>query len=66
MARQKLWDIKDLAAVTDLALEHGVTPGAITNWAARYKDFPKPVVLLGNRPIYSKAQVAQWKRDTGK
>jgi hypothetical protein len=56
------WDLDDLVAVTDLADIFGVGKPAISNWRARYQDFPRPLVAVsrGNTPLYSRQAVTDW------
>lgn len=55
-----MWELDDLAGNSDLADEYGVTRATICNWSTRYPEFPRPVTVIGGRPVWSRAQVAQW------
>lgn len=55
-----MWDLADLAGVTELAAEHQVNRSTVCNWAARYADFPAPLVELSTGPVYSRQQVRAW------
>lgn len=54
------WELADLAAVGDLAVEYSVGKSTISNWAGRYDDFPAPLVTLSSGPVYSRRQVRRW------
>lgn len=55
-----LWELDDLACVSDLACEFDVGKSAVCNWAARRADFPAPLVTLASGPVYSLLQVRAW------
>lgn len=52
--------IEDIAGVAELAAEYGVSRATISNWAARYPDFPKALRGLAAGPIYSRRAVRAW------
>ncbi|RKR92752.1 hypothetical protein BDK92_7231 [Micromonospora pisi] len=54
------WDLSDLAATGDLASEFEVNNATISNWAARYPDFPRPLATLSTGPVWSRWMVRQW------
>lgn len=60
--RMKMWGVDDLAAVGDLARDHGVTNGTVGNWTNRYPDFPAPITIKAGVRLYSIIQVRDWKR----
>ncbi len=51
------------AAIARLA---GVGRAAVSNWRRRYPDFPKPVAGRSGSPMFSRTQVEEWLRATGK
>ena len=55
-------DLDDLAAVTDLADDLGVSNQAVTMWHKRYPDFPPAVVTVarGQVALYSRRAVREW------
>lgn len=61
---KKRWEITDLAGVTDLATYFEVTQSTISNWIARYEDFPAELCKIGGRKVFSYKQVARWHRET--
>lgn len=56
----RLWDLDDIAGVSDLAPRYGVSMAAVANWATRYADFPQVLVHVGGRAIYSISEVDAW------
>lgn len=56
----RMWDLDDLASCSEIARTLGLGMPAVSQWATRYDDFPKPIVMLGKIPVYSWAQVRDW------
>lgn len=56
------WDLDDVVATSDIAELCGATKPAVSNWIARYADFPRPlaVVARGTTPLYSRRAVVDW------
>lgn len=54
--------LDDLAGVAELAAEFHVGRAAVSNWRARYSDFPAPLKELATGPIYSRSAVRAWHR----
>lgn len=54
------WDLADLAAPGDLAVEYDVGKAVISNWTSRYPDFPQPLRILSTGPVYSRWMVRRW------
>jgi hypothetical protein len=54
------WDLEDLAMAKDITDDYGLTRSTLCNWAARYADFPAPLVTLATGAVYSRCQVAAW------
>lgn len=56
------WDLDDLVATSDLAEHFYVGKPAISNWIARYPDFPRPLVTVagGHTPLFSRKAVLDW------
>lgn len=56
------WDLADLISPADIAEECGASRPAVSNWVARYPDFPSPLttVAQGHTPIYSRKAVLDW------
>jgi hypothetical protein len=59
-------DVEDLAGVQELAAELDVTVGAIHQWKRRHADFPAPIADLFAGLVYSKADVIEWAKRTGR
>jgi hypothetical protein len=57
-------DVADLVTLGDLADELNLRRSAVTNWADRYLNFPKPVAHIGRSRVYSRRQVLAW-RESG-
>lgn len=53
-------DTDDLVTLTQVAAYYSLTRPAIANWAARYPDFPKPVISTGSVKLYSLASIVEW------
>lgn len=51
------------AAIARLA---GVSRAAVANWRRRYAEFPKPVGGTSHSPTFSRAEVEEWLKETGK
>lgn len=56
-------DVMTAAAIARLA---GVGRAAVSNWRARYQDFPEPISETGKSPLFSRAEVEAWLVATGK
>jgi transposase len=56
------WDLADLASPADIAEECGVGKSTVSNWIARYPDFPRPLatVAQGKTPLFSRKAVIAW------
>lgn len=56
------WDVADLVAPSDIADQCGVGKPAVSNWIARYPDFPKPIVTVaqGTTALFSRKAVIDW------
>lgn len=57
----RTWDLDDLAGLGDLAREWGVGSTAVANLRSRHDDFPAPLLTLSTGPVYSRAQLRQWR-----
>lgn len=58
-----MWDLRDIASVSDLAREHHLTKSAICNMRARNPDFPAALpVLIATHQVYSRKAFAAWYR----
>lgn len=56
-----LWDLRDIASVSDLAREHYLTKSAICNMRARNADFPAPLpITIATHRVYSREAFASW------
>jgi chromosome partitioning protein len=53
-------DERELLGMQEIAALAGVTRAAVTNWKARFKDFPKPVADLGAGPVFRRDQILSW------
>lgn len=56
----------DLVGVQEIAQMAGVTSQAVTNWEARYADFPQPLVRLASGPVWEWKRVVKWLEATGR
>jgi hypothetical protein len=50
----------ELVGIHEVAAMAGVTSSAVSNWIARYTDFPEPVAELHCGRIYTRAEVQRW------
>ena len=58
-----LWDLNDVASVSDLAREHYLTKSAICNMRARNSDFPAALpITIATHKVYSRKEFAAWLR----
>lgn len=53
-------DTDDLVTTLDIARAVGMYPSAVSNWAARHEDFPKPVYQRPKCRLYLWSQVREW------
>ena len=57
---------QDFVGVGEIAEMAGVTKQAVSNWRARYEDFPTPVQILQSGPVWDKEAMELWvKRKAG-
>lgn len=56
------WDLADLVSPADIAEQFGVGKPAVSNWIARYPDFPRPLttVAQGTTSLFSRKAVIDW------
>jgi hypothetical protein len=56
------WELADLVSPADIAEECGVGKSAVSNWIARYPDFPQPLatVAQGKTALFSRKAVTEW------
>lgn len=56
------WDLADLVAASDIAELCGASKPTVSNWIARYPDFPQPLVVVarGHAALYSRRAVIDW------
>lgn len=56
------WDLADLVSPADIAVECGASKPAVSNWIARYPDFPQPLttVAQGSTALFSRVAVLEW------
>lgn len=57
---QRMWDLDDLYAASELASELGMSRTAFANMVARHDDFPKELKTIGGRKVWSFNEVATW------
>ena len=49
-----------LVGTRELAEQFGVTPAAVSNWQARWSDFPDPLVRLAMGPVWDATTVVPY------
>jgi hypothetical protein len=56
------WELDDLVAASDIAEMCRTTKPAVSNWIARYPDFPQPLVVVarGATQLFSRRAVVDW------
>jgi chromosome partitioning protein len=59
-------DTQYVCGVREIANMCEATPSAVTNWRARYDDFPAPLAELECGPVFYWPQVLKWLRKTGR
>lgn len=52
----------DLVGINEIAELANVSRQAVTNWRARFRDFPKPLKELAAGPVFDLDQVKSWLR----
>lgn len=55
-------DTNDLVGIAEIAALAGVGESAVHNWAARYEDFPAPVVERHRCRLWRRQDVDHWLR----
>jgi hypothetical protein len=55
--------VAKLVGVSEIAEHYGVGSTAVSNWRARYDDFPEPVVMLRMGPLFTLESVEAWHRE---
>jgi chromosome partitioning protein len=50
----------EVVGVQEIAEIAGVTKQAVTNWRARFPDFPPPLAELGSGPVFDRDRVRAW------
>jgi chromosome partitioning protein len=56
----------ELLGTSEVADLLGVTKQVLSNWRARESKFPDAVAELRSGPVWSKADIVQWARETGR
>lgn len=56
-----LWELSDLVGAGDIAALYSVGKTTVSNWIARYDDFPEPLTHVSGRAVYSRKQVQSWR-----
>lgn len=51
---------QDLVGISEIAEMANATRQAVTNWQQRYDDFPKPVEVRQNEPVWSREAIECW------
>ena len=55
---EKYVKMDDIITITEIAILCGVTTPAVSNWRSRYKSFPAPFKLFGQKTaLYLKSEV---------
>lgn len=54
------YEAEDLVQMAEIAERLGMRPQRVTNWAARYEDFPAPITTLSTGRVWSWSQVKAW------
>ncbi len=57
-------DTDDLVIASDIAILANVSAAAVSNWAARYDDFPAPVFHSNRVTLWRWSDVRDWLRKT--
>jgi chromosome partitioning protein len=52
-----------MVGLAEIAQIAGVTPAAVSNWRARFADFPAPVASLRSGPVFDLIPVRRWLRN---
>jgi len=51
---------QDIAGVREIADHFGVQPNVVSNWAARYDDFPDPITEVAAGRLWDLLEVVEW------
>jgi chromosome partitioning protein len=52
----------ELVGINEIAEMAGVSSQAVTNWRARFSNFPRAVAALKSGPVFQKSQIRAWLR----
>lgn len=61
----KTYAIENIVSNIDIADRLGVAQSVVSNWQKRDVDFPKPIGMVGRRPVWDWERVAQWQFERG-
>jgi len=53
----------DIAGIRDIAEHFGVKPNVVSNWSARYSDFPMPITEVAAGRLWDLQEVIEWYND---
>lgn len=53
----------DIAGIRDIAQHFGVKPNVVSNWSARYSDFPMPIAEVAAGRLWDLQEVVEWYND---
>lgn len=59
-------DPTDLVGVSEIAQRTNVSSAAVSNWAARYENFPAPTVELNGGKFWLWTDIDSWLEATGR
>lgn len=59
-------ETEELVGISEIAERSEVSKQAVTNWVARYSDFPRPIVILASGPVFYWRDVVAWLTRTGR
>jgi hypothetical protein len=63
MEKEMMVHTTDIAGIRDIAEHFGVKPNVVSNWAARYSDFPAPITEVAAGRLWDLVDVVDWYND---
>ena len=52
--------VSDICGLTEIADKFGVSSQAVWNWTRRQSDFPAPITVVSNKPVFDMTEIDAW------
>ena len=64
MTQAEDWDrtirVSDICGLTEIAAKFGVSSQTVWNWTRRQSDFPQPLTVVSNKPVFDMKEIDTW------